>query len=108
MPDPSNIFSFTKDGKFLDKQIDASITVTASPAAASRIAANAPFPAGTTKVGNLSASISGQTGDLKFEGGRAGGFSLPIAVNMDPARSLCGSAARSVEAPPLPLSGSRH
>src|SRR5437660_4317475 len=38
---------------------------------------------------------------------RAGGFPLSVAGNLDAARSLRGLAARSMEAPSLPLSGSR-
>ena len=70
-PIPGNQFSFTKDGQFLDNHISADITVTANGAAAGILAANAPFPAAaTTKVGSLSASVGGNTGDLKFESGQ--------------------------------------
>ncbi len=62
----SSNLSFTKDGTFLDQQINASINVAANPAAALLLAANAPFPAGTTKIGGLSASVNGQSADLKF------------------------------------------
>lgn len=70
VPATGNQFSFTKDGKFLDQQVSAGITVTANPAAATILAADTPFPAGTTKIGNLSATVSGGTGDLKFDSGQ--------------------------------------
>jgi hypothetical protein len=66
IPAQGQQFSFTKDGAFLDNQVSAGITVMANQAAAAIVAANAPFPAGTTAVGNLSATVSGNTGDLKF------------------------------------------
>lgn len=68
---PGRQFSFAKDGKFLDNQVNADITVTANGVAAGILSANAPFPAATTtKVGNLSASVGGNTGDLKFGSGQ--------------------------------------
>ena len=60
---------FTKDGKFLDNQVSASISVDASKAAALLLLHNSPFPVGTTKVGSLSATVSGNTGGLKFGDG---------------------------------------
>jgi len=70
VPVPGKQFSFTKDGKFLDNQVSACITVTANSGAAAILEANAPFPAGTTPVGTLSATVSGNTGDLKFGSGQ--------------------------------------
>jgi hypothetical protein len=69
-PSPGKEFTFSKDGKFLDNQISADITVTANPAVAPILDANTPFPAGTTKIGSLSARVSGSMGDLKFASGR--------------------------------------
>jgi hypothetical protein len=70
IPTQGTPFSFTKDGKFLDRQVSAGITISASPAAALQLASNKPFPVGTTRVGNLSATVSGQSGDLKFGDGQ--------------------------------------
>lgn len=68
---PGKQFSFTKDGQFLDNHVSADITATANGAAAGILAANAPFPPGTTtKVGGLSATVGGNTGDLKFDSGQ--------------------------------------
>jgi hypothetical protein len=70
-PSPGQQFSFTKDGKFLDNQISANITVTANPVAAALLVANQPFPAGqTTQIGKLSATVQGNPGDLKFGNGQ--------------------------------------
>jgi len=62
-------FAYTKDGRFLDNQVSASIKVSAPGTVAALLAADEPFPSGTTKVGSLSASIDGNPGDLKFGSG---------------------------------------
>src|SRR5438876_318434 len=66
---PGKQFSFTKDGKFLDNQVSAGISVTANSGAATILATDAPFP-GPMLVGNLSATVGGNTGDLKFGSGQ--------------------------------------
>lgn len=75
-------FSFSKDGKFLDNQLGASVTVSASGAAAQAIAQNQPFPAGTTTIGALSASVNGTPAPLKFGNGQdTVTFSASAGVN---------------------------
>jgi hypothetical protein len=75
-------FSFTKDGKFLDNQVGATVTVDANKAAAEAIAQNKPFGAGTTLIGSLSASVNGNPALLKFGGGQGTvTFSASAGVN---------------------------
>jgi hypothetical protein len=89
---PGKQFSFTKDGQFLDNHVSADITVAADGAVAAILAANQPFPAGTTKVGSLSATVGGNTGDVKFDSGQgtvsfsgSAGGSAGLAVYANPA-----------------------
>ena len=81
-PSLAQDFSFSKDGKFLDNQVGATITVSANRAAAEAIAKNQPFGAGATQIGSLSATVNGNPAPLKFGGGQdTVTFSASAGVN---------------------------
>ena len=92
LPFPGKQFAFTKDGKFLDNQASAGINVTANAEAAMILAANTPFPAGTTTVGTLSANLGGNPGDLKFPSGQ-GVVSFSAAASTNSRLAVYGSSS---------------
>jgi len=75
---PSGIFDFTKDGKFLDGKVSVEVEVCApsAPAVAAALADNTTFPAGTVELGTISSRVKGGTGTIRFRGSGAGAVSF--------------------------------
>ena len=84
-------FSFSKDEKFLDNQVGAKITVSASGAAAEAIAQNQPFGPGTTQIGSLSASVHGNPAPLKFGGAGQGAVTFSASAGVSSTLAVYGS-----------------
>ena len=97
-PAPAYLLSFSKDGKFLDNQVSADISVSANPAAALLINNHAPFPAGTTDVGSLSAKVNGAPGDLKFGGDGQGTVSFSGSAAATSSLAVYGNTADVIKA----------
>src|SRR2546427_10884345 len=70
-PTSKNQFEFSKDGKFLENKVGIGFTVEApkDTELALALAMNRPFPHGTIHLAQLSARVSGGTGDINFGDG---------------------------------------
>ncbi len=78
-------FCFTKDGKYLDGRVAVSIEVCApsAPLVAAALAANAGFPAGTVRLGWISARVKGGTDTIRFRGSLSGTVSFKGGAAFD-------------------------
>ena len=87
-------FHFTKDGKYLDGRAAASIEVSApsAPLVAAALAANTRFPAGTVKLGSISARVTGGTGPIRFRGSLSGAVSFRGGAAFDGSLAVYSTA----------------
>lgn len=69
---PAGDFKFSKDGKFLENKVSASIQVTASnvPGLALAIQNDTNFPADVVNIAKVTAKVAGGTGSIGFDGGK--------------------------------------
>src|SRR5258708_3112409 len=71
IPSSENKFEFSKDGQFLENHVGIGITLEApkDTELALALGGNRRFPPGTVHLAQLSARISGDTGDIHFGSG---------------------------------------